>query len=249
MRVEHVTRTFLLGVPVDIIPREELRPIVQRMIDRQQVLQIVFLRWWDVIRSKYSAKFRSVVSNAALIVPMSLGIRVGVRFLRAGAPVRYTPFEFVARLLTILQDLQCSIYLLGLNRPLIEMVSHNIAETYPNIRVVGCYSGYFSGKMEENISIAIKKAAPHLLLTGTGVPGQDRWLFQQRKKLNPGLHLWSSEVLEILAGKRTRVAKRWIRLGLDFVPGLFRRPWRVYRFFVYLWYLILLIFYRLADRR
>ena len=249
MRLENVTRSFLLGVPIDTIPRGEMRSIVKLMLDKQEVLQIVFLRWWDVIRCKCSAKYRSVIENATLVVPMSLGICAGVRFLHAGSPERYTPFEFVARLLTILQELKGSLYLLGLTRKVIEVVSHNIAETYPDIRVVGFYSGYFSGQLEGNIVIAIKKAAPNLLLTGSGVPGQDRWLFQQRRKLNPGLQLWSSEVLEILAGNRRRVAKHWIKLGLDFVPDLLRHPWRIYRLAVYIWYLILLVVHRITKRR
>ncbi|MFW5784238.1 MAG: WecB/TagA/CpsF family glycosyltransferase, partial [Spirochaetota bacterium] len=92
---------------------------------------------------------------------------------------------------------------------------------------------------------AIRKATPDFVLIGTGVPAADRWVSRHRSQLSPSIFLYSSEAFDVFAERRARGSRTAFRRGLDFVPQLVRRPWRVLRFFVYLWFLLTLSIFKL----
>ncbi|MFP4010112.1 MAG: WecB/TagA/CpsF family glycosyltransferase [Spirochaetaceae bacterium] len=248
-RSKRVHRIRVVGVPVDVIPPEDMESVVAEMLAGSGRQQVVFLRLRDLMRARRSAEFRRLVENAGLIVPITPGIVRGARFLRRREPVRYEPFNFVIRLLGILEGRRASAYLFGLGRKYLMQVEHNLRETFPGLRLVGRYPGYYPRGLEQDIITAIKKAQPTLLLVGPGVPWPDRWILRHKAVLNPGIYLAAPEVLEIFADRRAREAEGRSARALHAVSGIVLHPWRVLRLFMYLWYGLLLLVYRLFGLR
>lgn len=247
-RLESVVRTDVLGVPVDVVKPEDLPAVFAQLVEDRQHHQIVFIRLWDLLKARRNRSFRMTLRNASLVIPVTKGIISGARFLQRREPYRYSPFDFVIKLLNAVEQKRASLYLLGLRRNELLRVEQNIRETFPGIRLVGRYAGYYPASVETDIVTAIKKAAPSLLLAGTGVPHGNRWLSGKMAEFHPGIYLWSQEVMDILADRRTRPSRRAVEMGTDYLGEALRRPWRILRFFVYGWYLLLLLVYRLLKK-
>ena len=98
-----LSRISILGVPVDILPEEGIEDLVARFADGKNH-QIILLSLWDLMRARRSGEFRTMVSGASLVLPISLSIVKGARFLRRAEPVRYMPFDFVVKLLAALEQ-------------------------------------------------------------------------------------------------------------------------------------------------
>lgn len=241
-----ISRITVLGVPVDILPEERIDDLVEMFADGKNH-QIVLLSLWDLMRARRSGEFRTMISGASLVLPISLSITRGARFLHRTEPVRYMPFDFVVKLLNALERRGKSVYLLGSTRSSIQKAESNIKSTFPGLRVVGRYAGRYPKPMEQTIVEAIKKATPSLLLVGRGVPGRERWIPRNLARFNAGIFLWCSDLFDVFAERRSKPSRPLFNKGLEWFPFLLLHPWKAYRLFVYLWYDILLLLARIRG--
>jgi N-acetylglucosaminyldiphosphoundecaprenol N-acetyl-beta-D-mannosaminyltransferase len=222
--------------------------LADTLLAQSGVSQIMLVRWWDFMRVRRDGELRKCARSASLVVPVSISLVMGARFLRRRRLVRHLPFDFVIRLLGALEDRQRSIYLLGGTHQTLRTVEQNLRGTFPGLRCVGRYTGFHGDSVESDILTAIRKAEPDLVLLGTGVPAGEKWAARHRSDLGTCIAIHSPDTFEIFAEKRQRTSRAAFKRGLDFVPDLVRRPWRVLRFPVYLWYLLLLAGSRVFRR-
>ncbi|MFW6337494.1 MAG: WecB/TagA/CpsF family glycosyltransferase [Alkalispirochaetaceae bacterium] len=240
-----IERARVIGIPIDNIRYEDLSEAVDYMTRRKTPSQIAFVRSWDVLRARHSREYREALEQCALVVPVAKGLVRSARFLGFGDVVRHLPFQFVVRLLSVLEEKGGSVFLLGSSPSRLSTVEQNIRETFPRVRVVGRHEGGFSEGAGKNILLAVRKADPSLLLTGRGIRRGDLWLYFVRRQLPGTIALWSGETFDIMCGRRRPASQRAFVKGREDLALLFRRPWRMLRFFGYLWFGALLIFYRL----
>lgn len=243
-RLTKVTRTNVLGIPVDVVPEDALAEAITEVANKPGHDQVVLIKLWDLMRARRNGEFRKLLHNAGLVVPISNAVVRGARFLLRTSPLRYLPFDFVVRVLSALEERGASVYLLGMERRYLQVVEQNLRQTYPGLRIVGRYQGFYPRYLEESIITSVKKSAPSCLLVGRGIHGGNRWLYKNRSRFSTGISIWVPDVLDMFADRKKRPSRRAYERGLDTVPDVMRRPWRLLRGLVYLWYGVLLIIYR-----
>ena len=243
-----IERMYLLGVPIDVIPPEQLRDIVHKLLTIEKPSQIIFIRWWDIIRAIFKAEYKAMLRHAGLVVPTVPSIVIGARILRNKRVARYNPFSFIIKLLAILESYNSTLYLIGMDLRSIQEVENNIGKTYPKLRIVGRHPGYFSTLQEKSVVIAIRKSAPTLLLAGSGLYRHDAWLYKIKHNVKCNLMASSRTVFNILANKSRRPSTIVARSGLGCVPQFIKSPWRLYRFPIFITYFLALIYCRLFRR-
>jgi N-acetylglucosaminyldiphosphoundecaprenol N-acetyl-beta-D-mannosaminyltransferase len=225
-----------------------MEDIVYSLLAKGKGADIVLLSVWDLLRARRSGEYRSFVRNAALVVPISRSIVKGAKFLKLPQPVRYMPFDFIINLLTILEKREQPIYLLGGKPPVLTKTEKNIRETFPRLRIIGRYPGYFKKQNESTIITMIRKSTPSLLLAGEGLHGREKWLARNSAALNPGLRLWCSDIFEVFSEHRKRPSRWAFNAGLEWVGYCFQKPARIFRIFPYFYYNILLLADRLSKK-
>ncbi len=240
-----VKRIKVLDVPVDAVDPDMAGKAIEELLGNSQANQIVFLSLRGLLRARHDTELMRCLREAALIVPTSLPIVQGAGFLGTGKLSLFNPFEFIIRILSVIEKCKGSVYLLGTRKSLLETAEVNLLGSFHGIRVVGRFYGFFPRAVEGDIVTAIKKSSPSLLLVGTGVPGRERWLLRHKKELNPGLSLWADNCFEVFAGTEKQVSRKLHSLGLGMLSGIGRKPWRVALIFPYFWYLILLLGYKI----
>jgi N-acetylglucosaminyldiphosphoundecaprenol N-acetyl-beta-D-mannosaminyltransferase len=238
-------RISLLKVPLDIVPQENLAECINELLAGSGGKNIVLLSLWDLLRARRTGEYRSYVTGAALIIPISKSIVGGVRFLTGKRAVRYMPFDFIVQLLTILEERELSLYLLGGKKQILQLTEKNIRQTFPRLRVLGRYAGAFKKQEEGTLLQAIRKAAPSLLLVGQGVHGGEQWIAKNNTHLSGGLRLWCSDLYEIFAKRKKRPSQYVFDHGLEWIGFSFSCPLRLFRIFPYFYYKLLLVIHRL----
>jgi N-acetylglucosaminyldiphosphoundecaprenol N-acetyl-beta-D-mannosaminyltransferase len=158
------------------------------------------------------------------------------------------PFDFVVSLLTILENREFSCYLLGSKSKVLLKTEKNIRQTFPRLRIVGRYPGYFKRQEESTLIQAIRKASPSLLLTGKGVRGEERWIARHNNVLGNGLRLWCSDLFDVFAERKKHPSRAVFDNGLEWVGYCFHNPIKFFRLFPYIYYKILLLIYKLFVR-
>jgi N-acetylglucosaminyldiphosphoundecaprenol N-acetyl-beta-D-mannosaminyltransferase len=234
-----------MRVPVDALDEDRIAATVMELVARQSSSQIVLIRWWDFMRARRNREYRACLRDADLVLPVSRSIVFAAHAVRRVRPPRYMPFDFVIRVLGALEDRNRSVYILGGTAASLRTVEQNLRETFPGLRFVGRYTGNYAKDVESDIITAIRKANPDFVIIGPGAPAGDRWVSRHRSQLCPGIFLYSPEAFDVFSERRRRGSRVAFRRGLDFLPGLVRRPWRVLRSLLYLWFLVTLALFRI----
>jgi len=237
-------RITLLNVPIDIVAPENLSAVIYDFINEKKEHNIVLLSLWDLLRARRSGEYRTYVSRASLVIPISKSIIGGLKFLTGKKAYRYMPFDFIISILTILENREFSCYLLGGKRKILLKTEQNIRQTFPRLRIVGRFPGYFKRYEEPTIIKAIKKASPSLLLAGTGIRGKERWIARNNITLGEGMRLWCSDIFDVFAEKKKHPSRAAFNSGLEWIGYCFNNPFKFFRIFPYIGYKFLLLYYK-----
>ena len=241
---DELSRFDVMRVPVDCLPEKKLPETIGSLVAKDEPAQLVLLRWWEFMRARRDREYRACLKKSDVVVPVSRSLVGAARFLRGVRPIRYMPFNFVIRVLAALEDSGGSVYILGGVTGALRTVEQNLRETFPGLRFVGRFTGFYSRRVEQDIITAIRKANPNFVLLGPGTPAGDRWFARHREQLGNGIFLYAPDVFDVFSDRRSRGSDVAFRRGLDFLPELFRKPWRLLRFPVYLWFLLTLVIFR-----
>lgn len=242
---DRVKRITVLKVPVDIVAPEDLEEVIKAMYSDGKNHQIVLLSASDLMRARRSGEFRTMISGASLVIPISMAIIKAAKFQRRPVPTRYEPFAFIVQLLSILERWGKSAYLFGGSPKGLSRASKNIKATFPGLRVVGGHSAKFQKSFHAKIVEAIRKAAPTLLLVGKGVPGSERWIPRNMKHFNSGIQLWCSDVFDVFAERKSRPPESLFSKGCEWLYYLPAKPWHIFRIFTAIHLHIISLWYRL----
>ena len=239
----------LLNVPIDIIAPEQLSEYVYDLLKDKKEHNIVLLSLWDLLRARRNSEYRYYIQRASLVIPISKSLVSGIKFLSGKKAYRYMPFDFIVSLLTILETREFSCYLLGGKTKIILKTEKNIRQTFPKLRIVGRFPGYFKRHDEPTIIKAIKKASPSLLLVGKGVRGGEKWIARNNLALgDSGMRLWCSDIFEVFAEKKKHPSRSVFDHGLEWIGYTFQKPYKFFRLFPYMYYKILLIIYKIFKK-
>jgi N-acetylglucosaminyldiphosphoundecaprenol N-acetyl-beta-D-mannosaminyltransferase len=239
-----ITRIRVTGVPVHILPADDVDAAVEYLLSLGTPEQIVMIDAWDLMRSRWNQDYRRVLEQAACVVPISSFVCWGASTQLNTTVIRYTPFDLVIRILGAVEARRRSIYILGGTPHTLRKAEGNLAQTFPGIRFIGRYTGFYPGAREPDILTAIRKASPDLVLTGSGVPGNDNWVVRNRSALPGGIYIWAQHAFEVFGEKRKHRSQKTIEDRVYRVLAVILRPWRIYRAPVYLWYIALVLYYK-----
>ena len=246
------TRINFLSVPVDIIPEQnladEIMEIIVKNSEEKVSSQICFVSIWDILKARFNQDYMNCLKNASLVIPISKSILTGASFLKLQVPVRYNPFKAVISIMNALDKNFRTLYLLGSRRESLMAAEKNVKATFSGLRIIGRYVGYYPKASEGDIIEAIYKAAPSLTLVSDGISGGDMWYFRRRKKFESGIFLYYKDCFGIFSRRKRRISESTFDKGLEIWPEIVRNPFKIFLIFPYLWYLIVLLWYKIFKK-
>jgi N-acetylglucosaminyldiphosphoundecaprenol N-acetyl-beta-D-mannosaminyltransferase len=250
------TRINFLSVPVDIIPEQNLAQEIMEISQKDGSTQICFVTIWDILKARMNQDYMNCLKNSSLVIPISKSILKGASFLKLEVPTRYNPFKAVISIMNALDKNYRTLYMLGSRRESLMAAERNVRATFSGLRIVGRYVGYYPKTSEADIVEAIFKAAPTLTLLSDGVSGADMWYYRRRKKFTlgknekdcPRIFLYYKDCFGIFSKRKRRVSEDLFNKGLELLPEIVRNPFKIFLIFPYIWYLIVLLWYKIFKK-
>lgn len=243
-----IERIHLLKVPLDILPPGDIEKEVLSLLQKPGTKQIVFLSVWDLLKARCNDKFGECVRNADLVLPISKSIIKGASFLKIHVPVRYNPFSTIISFLSVLDTHYKSLYLFGGRKKTLVQAERNVHATFPNLHIIGRYVGYYPKSVESDIVAAIYKASPSLVLMSDGVPEKNAWAFNRRNRFSSSTFVYHKEILDIFAKRTKHISAKTFDKGLEIWTEIFHNPLKVVYIFPFIWYKILLVWYKITKK-
>lgn len=242
-----VKRINFLNVPIDILSEEDTGSVVMELLKKDGVQQIVFLTVWDLLKARRNNEFREMVTSAALCLPISKSILRGAKFLKKDVPVRRSKFNVIISLLNAINNHYKSLYILGGSKESLCEAEKNVRSTFSSIQIVGRFSGYYKRAIEPNIISAISKAAPSLVIVSSGINGDSKWIYRNKKNFRAGIFIHDKDIVDIFSKIKKKPSETLFDKGLEYLPQILKNPLRLLNFFKYFWFNILLIIYRIKG--
>lgn len=243
-----IERINLIGVPVDICQPENLENEILEILAKPGTKQIIFLSIWDLLKARRRGDFADCIKSADLILPISKSILKGARFLKKNVPVRYNPFKAIIQILTILDSHYKSLYMLGSHAKTLQKATANVRDTFPNLKIVGRYVGYFSKEIEGDIVQAIFKAQPSLVLISDGIKEKNCWAYRRRNRFSSSIFLYYRDVFGIFSERVKRIKEKTFDKGNEIFVEFFHNPFKIFLIFPFLKYKFILLWYRIFKK-
>ncbi|MDD5928571.1 MAG: WecB/TagA/CpsF family glycosyltransferase [Spirochaetales bacterium] len=242
-------RISLIGVPVDICSPENLEGEILELLSKPGTKQIVFLSIWNLLKARHKGDFADTIKNADLILPISKSILKGAKFLKKEIPVRYNPFNAVIQILSVLDSHYKSLYLFGSTKKTLTKAEKNIHDTFREIKIVGRYVGYYQKSVEDDVIQAIFKAQPSLVLLSDGIKEKNCWAYRRRNRFSSSIFLFYKDSFGIFSERVKRVKDSTFEKGHEIYSEILHNPFKIFLLLPYLWYIIVLIWYRLFKNK
>ena len=229
-------RVEVLGVGVDAVTVDGLHAEIRRLVRRRG--GVVLNANAHCLNLCYGdPALRRFFGAADLVFCDGAGVRVAARVLGLRLPERITYADWLPRLATFAEREVLSLFFLGARPGVAGKAAKRLRRTRPGLEVVGVHHGFFdpsaSGPENEAVVAEINAAAPDILLLGLGMPLQERWLRENRRRLDFGVALTGGAVFDYAAGELRRGPRLLTDNGFEWLARLLiepRRLWRRYLF-------------------
>jgi N-acetylglucosaminyldiphosphoundecaprenol N-acetyl-beta-D-mannosaminyltransferase len=178
--------------------------------------------------------FSQALNDADWLLPDGAGIVLASRLLRGKVQERVTGSDIFVGLHSRMNNAGCmSVFFLGSTEHNLDLIRKRMTQDYPNICIAGTYSppfkpNYSENELEEMIKV-INAAKPDVLWVGMTAPKQEKWIFENRARLNVRFAGAIGAVFDFYTGSVKRSHPVFQRLGLEWLPRLIQQPKRLWR--------------------
>jgi N-acetylglucosaminyldiphosphoundecaprenol N-acetyl-beta-D-mannosaminyltransferase len=184
--------------------------------------------------AKTDHEFDRAIKNADLIVPDGIGLIFASKILGGAIHERVTGSDIFEGVNSELNKKKGhSVFFFGSTQDNLEKMRYKMESDFPNIRVVGTFSPPFKEEFshEENLGMIerINRVKPDVLWVGMTAPKQEKWVYENREKLDVKLLGPIGAVLDFYTGNVKRPREIFQKWGLEWLPRFLREPRRLWK--------------------
>lgn len=179
--------------------------------------------------------FVRALKNADWLVPDGAGVVFASRLLGGSINERVTGSDVFAGLNKRLNSTGgMSVFFLGSTEETLALIVNHMAQDYPNIKVARVYSPpfkevYSNSEISEMVK-AVNSASPDVLWVGMSAPKQEKFIFENRARMNVRFVAAVGAVFDFYSGNVRRDSNSWfVNHGLEWLPRLLQEPKRLWR--------------------
>lgn len=222
----------VLGVKFDNVSMDEAVKKCENFLNSNQGNLIVTPNPEIVMKAKDDEEFKNVINTAELVIPDGIGIIKAGNILGTPLKERVAGYDLICNLLEKYKDGSKTFYFWGSKPGFAEEAKTNMEQKYPDIKIVGTHTGYFTDEEEKNIVDEIRSLKPDILLVGAGFPKQEKIIHKYKKEGFFKIGIGCGGSIDVLAGRVKRAPKLFIKLHLEWFYRLLKQPTRFKRMLV-----------------
>ena len=217
----------ILGADIANISKEEAVEIILKRIDEKKTTT-VFTPNSEIIESFRKDKYLIALLNSAdILTADGAGVVLGSKILKTPLKERCAGFDVASALLKKGAEKGISFYFFGSKEEIGIKAKENLEKKYPNIKIVGTHSGYFDE--DEDVASIINEHNPDVVFVCLGAPKQEKWIYENKKKLEGKILMGLGGSLDVFAGEAKRAPDIFIKLNLEWFYRLMKQPSRFIR--------------------
>jgi len=233
--VPHEFHTMcILGTRVHLVQNSDVLKIMESWInDKEKKCHFIVNTGFHGLHvANENFEFRNIVNSADLFSPDGITMVWLARLLGKNLPNRATSAELMHLFFEKANDKKYKSFFFGDTDDTLEALQMELQNKYPGHRVVGTYSPPFrQSSKEENQKMIdlINQAEPDVLWVGLGLPKQERWIHENRDRLNVPVAIGVGACFGFYSGKVKRAPGLIGNAGFEWLWRLLVEPKKLWR--------------------
>jgi N-acetylglucosaminyldiphosphoundecaprenol N-acetyl-beta-D-mannosaminyltransferase len=227
------SRVNVLGVGVDPVTVDELHAGIKRLLEAGRRGTVLNVNAHCLNLLYEDTALRGFFDDADVVFCDGAGVMLAARLLGRRIPERITYADWAWRLAAFAEAEGLSLFLLGAGPGVAERAAQELRARHPDLHIAGVRHGYFdhtTGNPEnEAVLREVNAARPDILIVGLGMPLQERWLMENRHRLDAGVALTGGAVFDYVSGGLRRGPRLLTDNGFEWLARLLVEPRRLWR--------------------
>lgn len=228
--MQNKNRVNILGVPVDMVNREEAFAVFEKIFREPGCSMIVTPNSEIVQNASKDEELKALIGEADLIIPDGIGLVYASKIMGCPLSERVTGIDFLETIIAHLAETGESIFFFGSKPGVADAAAARMKEKYPGLRVAGTQNGYFTPEEESGIVEQINASGADFLCVALGAPKQERFIAQHREEFTSvrgAIGVGGS--LDVWAGNLKRAPEFYRKHGLEWLYRFIQQPSRIGR--------------------
>ena len=228
--MQNKNRVNILGVPVDMVNREEAFAVFEKIFREPGCSMIVTPNSEIVQNASKDEELKALIGEADLIIPDGIGLVYASKIMGCPLSERVTGIDFLETIIAHLAETGESIFFFGSKPGVADEAAARMKEKYPGLRVAGTQNGYFTPEEEPGIVEQINASGADFLCVALGAPKQERFIAQHREEFTSvrgAIGVGGS--LDVWAGNLKRAPEFYRKHGLEWLYRFIQQPSRIGR--------------------
>ena len=225
---------IMLGVPIG---SGDLRDITELAISsiehRSKALVFVCANPHSLVLAQKDPIFKQALCNADIVVADGVGVTMMASLVNRDVGPRIAGEEFYKSLLNELNIAgKGRIFFFGSSSNVLEKIKQRFHKDYPSLTTCGVLSPPYREWTEyENTEMikTINHSQPDVLWVGMTAPKQEKWVQENRARLNVPVIGSIGAVFDFYAGTYPRAPGWMCQIGLEWLYRLINEPRRMWR--------------------
>ena len=238
----------LLDIPVDVIDRPQLLAAIDRLAADRRPALVNNVNVHACNLAVSDPEFMAILQASDLVFCDGFGVKLGARLLGEKLGERLTSPDWIHDLFELCVEQGYTLYFLGDTGEVVSLFSKTVQQIHSELQVVGVHHGFFElgDDMAVQVEREIVRLKPDIILTGMGMPRQEKWAWQTKNRLDQGVVIATGALFRWYTGVEKR-APRWMtQYGLEWLARFVSAPLRHFKRYVIG---LPLFFFRILQQR
>jgi len=206
------------------------RSIQELSLNNRMIINTINPHSYAISKDDYF--FKKALKHSDVLLPDGVGILVATRILKNKRISKIAGYDIHLHFLEKLNAINGRVFYLGATQKTLKLIDEKIKVEFPNISV-----GNFSPPYKQNFDVqdskkmikAINDFEPNVLFVGMTAPKQEKWVYQNKEKINVKIIASVGAVFNFYSEEIKRSNKFWIEIGMEWFPRLIKEPRRLWK--------------------
>lgn len=173
-----------------------------------------------------------VINSADLVIPDGIGVVYASKILKTPLKQKVPGCEVAEKLLEYAAKSGDSVFFFGGaqktqdSEAVCDIAAARMIDKYRDLKIAGTRDGFFKEEDVPGIIERINKSGAKILFVCLGAPKQEKWIFDNKDKLNVKFAAGLGGTLDVFAGTAKRAPKIFLKLNLEWLYRLVCMPSR-----------------------
>jgi N-acetylglucosaminyldiphosphoundecaprenol N-acetyl-beta-D-mannosaminyltransferase len=227
--LRNLAHVNVLGISVSAVTREQLTDSLEYALENNYSGWFGSLNAHAVNLTYRYSWLKDFFNRSLICYSEGAGILLAAWMNGHSIPERIALADWILDICALAERTHRRLYFLGTKQTTLEKAICYLKQKFTSLEIVGYHTGYFEETESTAIVETIRKARPHILIIGRGMPLQEQWLMRHFDKTGAQIALDAGALFDYLAGEKMRCPAWMGRWGFEWFFRLLTEPHKYWK--------------------